>query len=115
VGRAAGPPRNLCVWGKRRAGSDAVVVRDNPARSRYEAYVGSALAGFTDYHAQPGLITIMHTEIDGSFEGRGIGSELVASMLDDIRRRQAKVLAVCPFVRSFLERHPMYADLVWKP
>ena len=32
-------------------GVEAVAVRDNPERGRYEAYVGSALAGYTDYHA----------------------------------------------------------------
>jgi predicted GNAT family acetyltransferase len=94
--------------------NDAVVVRDNPARRRYDAYVGSALAGFTDYHVQPGIITVMHTEIERSFEGRGMASQFVAAILD-IRRREAEVLVVRPFVRSFLQRHPMYADLVWKP
>jgi uncharacterized protein len=92
-----------------------VLVRDNPEHDRYEVHVGSDLAGFADYHAQPGLVTIMHTEIDPSFEGRGIGSQFVAAMLDDIRARGARVLPVCPFVRAFLQRHPDYADLVWAP
>ena len=92
-----------------------VVVRDNPEQRRYEASIGSTVAGFTDYHVQPGLVTVLHTEIDPAFEGRGLGSELVRRMLDDIRRRDARVLAVCPFVQAFLRRHPEYADLVWKP
>jgi uncharacterized protein len=93
----------------------AVVVRDNPAKRRYEAFVGSALAGFADYHAQPGLVTVMHTEIDPAFEGQGVGSELVREMLDDIRRKDAKVLPICPFVRTFLQRRAEYASLIWKP
>ena len=92
-----------------------VVVRDNPAQRRYEIYVGDALAGFTDYHAQPGLVTVLHTEVDPAFEGRGVGSALVRGMLEDIRSREARVLAVCPFVSAFLKRHGEYADLVWKP
>ena len=94
---------------------DEVLVRDNPEQHRYEIHVGSDLAGFADYHAQPGLVTIMHTEIDPSFEGRGIGWQFVAAMLDDIRARGARVLPVCPFVRAFLQRHREYADLVWAP
>jgi predicted GNAT family acetyltransferase len=97
-----------------RAGAEEVTVRDNPDRGRYEVYVGSMLAGFADYHSQPGLVTVLHTEVDTRFEGRGLGSELVRRVLDDVRRRNAKVLAVCPFVRSFLQRHPEYADIVWK-
>jgi uncharacterized protein len=92
-----------------------VLVRDEPELSRYEARVGQQLAGFADYHRQPGLVTVLHTEIDRVFEGRGVGSALVRGMLDDIRREDAKVLAVCPFVKAFLQRHPEYADLVWRP
>ena len=94
---------------------DEILVADNPGERRYEAFVGETRAGFADYHAQPGLVTIMHTEIDPAFEGKGVGSRFVREMLADIRRREAKVLPVCPFVRAFLQRHPEYADLVWKP
>jgi predicted GNAT family acetyltransferase len=96
-------------------GVDEVDVRDDPERGRYEARVGSVLAGYADYHSQPGLITALHTEVDPAFEGRGVGSELVRRMLDDIRSRDARVLPVCPFVRAFLQRHPEYEDLAWKP
>lgn len=87
-------------------------VVDNAELNRYEVYVGSVLAGFTDYHAQPGLVTLKHTEIDPAFEGRGIGSRLVAGTLDHIRERGAGVLPICPFVRAYLQRHPEYGDLV---
>ena len=96
-------------------GSDEIQVRDALKRGRYEVYVDSVLAGYADYHSQPGLITVLHTEIDPAFEGRGVGSELVRRMLDDIRSRDARVLAVCPFVRAYLERHPEYAAMVWTP
>jgi len=95
--------------------TSSIVVRDDPAASRYEALVDGELAGFSDYHAQPGLITVMHTEVDPAFEGRGVGSTFVKLMLDDIRRRDARVLAVCPFVRAYLRRHSEFHDLVWKP
>lgn len=49
------------------------------------------------------------------FEGQGVGSVLIRSMLDDIRENEARVLAVCPFAKAYLQRHPEYADLVWKP
>lgn len=92
-----------------------LLVRDNSEQRRYEAFVGDSLAGFADYHSQPGLVTVMHTEIDPAFEGRGLGSALIRWMLDDIRSRGARVLPVCPFVRAFLQRHAEYADLVWTP
>jgi uncharacterized protein len=94
--------------------ADDVIVRDNAEQRRYELYVGDTLAGFADYHAQPGLVTVLHTEVDAAFDGRGLGSKLLRAMFDDVRGRGARVLAVCPFARSFLQRHDEYADLVWK-
>ena len=88
-------------------------IANNTEEARYEAFVGSERAGFTTYHAQPGLITLLHTEIDPAFEGQGIGSRFVAEILDDARRRELHVLPICPFVRAFLQKNPDYADLIW--
>jgi uncharacterized protein len=94
------------------AENDELRIVDNTQLSRYEVFVGSVLAGFTDYHAQPRLVTLKHTEIDPGFRGRGIGLRMVAGALDDIRERGAAVLPICPFVRAYLQRHPEYADMV---
>jgi uncharacterized protein len=85
---------------------------DNPERNRYEAWEGDEVIGFVDYHLQPGLMTILHTQVDRAAEGRGIGSQLAAGALEDIRARGLSVLVVCPFVRKYILRHPEYADLV---
>ena len=92
--------------------SDELTVTDDAERRRYEVRVGSELAGFVDYHAQPGLITVLHTEVDPAFEGQGVGSRLVEGMLDDIRARGLRVLPICPFVRAYVRRHPEVRDLV---
>jgi uncharacterized protein len=91
--------------------SPEVRVRDNPERHRYEAWIGGGLVGFVDYHLQPGLVKILHTEVDRAAEGHGVGSRLAAGALDDIRSRGLSVLVVCPFVREYIRRHPEYADL----
>jgi uncharacterized protein len=36
----------------------------------------------------------------------------VAGALDDIRERGLRLIPICPFVRSYLERHPEQADVV---
>jgi uncharacterized protein len=91
-----------------------VTVVDNAAESRYEARVGDDLAGYSAYQNATSIVIIEHTEVDPRYEGQGVGSALVKGALDDIRRRgDRKVLAVCPFVRTWLGKHRDYQDLVY--
>jgi predicted GNAT family acetyltransferase len=87
-------------------------VVDNAAERRYELHVGNDVAGIIRYVVAPASLTLVPTDIDPAYEGRGLGSVLVAGALDDIRARGLRVVPLCPFVRAFLERHPEYADLV---
>jgi uncharacterized protein len=87
-------------------------VVDNPERLRYELWVGATRAGFIEYRSEPGAILLVHTEVDPAFEGQGLGARLVAGTLNDLRARDVKVVALCPFVRAYLRHHREYADLV---
>ncbi len=89
------------------------VVRDNPDERRYELFVDGELVGELVYRLRGGsAITLLHTEVSPSVEGQGLGGRLVAGALADIRARGLRVVAVCPFVRAYLRRHPDAADLV---
>ncbi len=94
------------------ATSVELTVTDNAEQRRYEARQGSEVVGFITYRLNPGRITLIHTEVAPALEGQGIASQLVAGALDDIRRRGLTIVAICPFVRAYLRRHPEYADLV---
>ncbi len=90
----------------------AISVTDNAELDRYEASVGGAVAGFAAYRLHDSTIEFTHTEVEGAHEGHGVGSELVGRALDDVRERGLRVRPLCPFVRSYIERHPAYQDLV---
>ncbi|MEU5696614.1 GNAT family N-acetyltransferase [Actinosynnema sp. NPDC020468] len=82
-------------------------VVDNPGASRYEVFVeGEAgeVGGFVDYLVEGSRIVFTHTEV--VVEGRGLGSELVRFALIDARDRGLGVVAQCPFVKAYLEKHP---------
>ena len=38
--------------------------------------------------------------------------ELVQGVLEDIRRKKLKVVPQCPFVATYIRRHPEWMDLV---
>jgi predicted GNAT family acetyltransferase len=88
------------------------MVRDNPDASRYDLLVDDKPAGFVAYRRSGSTITMSHTEVDPSFEGRGLGSVLVRGALDAARAERLSVRPTCPFVRRYIQRHREYAGLV---
>jgi predicted GNAT family acetyltransferase len=87
-------------------------VVDNRRASRYELWLGATRAGLIEYRSQPGVVVLIHTEIDPALAGQGLGERLVAGALADLRARGRKLVPLCPFVRAYLRRHPVQADLV---
>lgn len=57
-------------------------------------------------------MVLMHTFVPPSSRGTGAGSEFVKQALEYIRSQGLKIIVYCPFIKSYLERHPGYADLV---
>ena len=94
--------------------SDAAstTVIDAPDDHRYEIRVDGELAGFAVYHRRGGRAYFVHTEIDPPFEGKGLGSALAKGALDAERALGEQIVPLCPFIRSYIDRHPDYADLV---
>jgi predicted GNAT family acetyltransferase len=90
-------------------------VVDNPSELRYELWVDDRLAGEIRYIRDEDVVTMVHTEIDPAFEGRGLGQTLVADALDDARANGRRVQPLCPYVAKYIARHPEYADIVARP
>jgi predicted GNAT family acetyltransferase len=87
-------------------------VTDNPRSSRYELWLGTTRAGLIAYRSKPGVVFLVHTEVDPAFAGQGLGERLVAGALEDLRARGLTLVPLCPFVRAYLRRHPDQDDLV---
>jgi predicted GNAT family acetyltransferase len=89
-------------------------VTDNPDQSRVEIRADGELAGFLTYRLRDGELALLHTETDHRFRGYGVAGRLVQSVLDSARERHLAVLPYCPFVRSWMDEHPEYTDLIPK-
>ncbi|HLI74840.1 MAG TPA: GNAT family N-acetyltransferase [Acidimicrobiales bacterium] len=92
-----------------------VRVADNVEANRYEVFLDGSLAGFANYRRTPKVVIFLHTEIDPAFEGHGLGSALARAALEGARAAGERVIARCPFIAAYIERHPEYADLVTTP
>ncbi len=89
------------------------LVLDVAEWARFEIHSGGRLAGYANYRLdRSGEIAFTHTEIGPEFAGQGLGGVLVRAALDAARKRHLAVLPECPFVRSWIVKHPDYADLV---
>ena len=86
-------------------------VVDNPLHHRYELAVEGHLA-MTHYAIADGVITFVHTEVPPELGGKGIGSTLIKGALDQVRSAGLTVIAECPFVKAYIDKHPDYGDLL---
>lgn len=90
----------------------SALVQDNPARRRFEILVDGTMAGYAAYEVRDGVIVFTHTKVFDEFEGQGVGGRLAQGALDQVRDRGDKVVARCPFVAGWIEKHPEYDDLL---
>lgn len=89
-----------------------IEITDAADESRYEARIDGELAGILEYIVKHNRIALSHTEVLPAFEGRGVASKLAKFGLDEARRRELGVIVTCPFVRSYVQRHPEELDIV---
>jgi uncharacterized protein len=88
------------------------VITDAAEHGRFEAHLDGELAGVLEYVGKHGRLALVHTEVLPANEGQGIGSALVRHALDHARQSGLRVIAVCPYVQSYLARHPEDDDIV---
>ncbi|MFS0706162.1 GNAT family N-acetyltransferase [Cellulomonas sp. 179-A 9B4 NHS] len=90
-----------------------VVVTDVADAHRFEGRSpDGALLGVVAYERRGDDVVLTHTEVDPDAEGHGIGTSLVRQTLDALRAQGARVVPQCPFVRSFVESHDGYSDML---
>ncbi len=87
-------------------------LRDNAGANRFELLVDGTVAAFLEYRVRPDGYALDHAEAVPGFEGQGLSSEMIGSVLDLMQRDETMVLPYCPFVVEYLRRHPEYHDVV---
>ena len=89
----------------------APTVQHHAGASQFEIRTDAGIA-LLRYAAKEGVLDLLHTEVPDAFEGRGYGDALVRAALDYARAQDLHIVPTCSFVRTFMTRHPEYADLI---
>lgn len=88
-------------------------VRNNTADRRFELMIEGKLSMIGYMMADENTtIVFTHTEVPEELEGRGIASRLAKAALEFAKNKELAVLPLCPFVKSYIQRHPEYQPLV---
>ena len=77
----------------------------NESEHRFEITADGETA-VLEYRLQPGAIVFVHTEVPVPLEGQGLGSRLASAGLEFARDKDLTVIPLCPFVSSYIARHP---------
>lgn len=86
---------------------------ENEADKQYEFHVDEFILRI-EYIKVPGKIFLTHTEVPVELEGKGIGSAIVKQVLEEIEKLDLILIPMCPFVASYIKRHPEWKRLVLK-
>lgn len=86
---------------------------NNKEEKRFETYVEGLLAKVTYIETTNGLLAITGTHVPKELGGRGIAGELNKFALDYARENELKVNPICPYTKSYIEKHVDYQDLLF--
>ncbi len=81
-----------------------------PEQNRFAIHAEGGTA-VLDYQLFEDKVVYTHTGVPPALEGKGIGSRLVKAGLNWAHGEGLRVVPVCTFVASYIQRHPEYAAL----
>lgn len=82
---------------------------------RFEIKSEGEVAGFAQFVDHDGRRVFFHTEIGEEFGGQGLAGIVVEEAIKSTREEGLTVVAVCPYVKKWLTKHPEHADISEAP
>ena len=87
-----------------------ISVNHAPTRHCYELIDAGTVIGKTEYVPASGPTDkeriFYHTEVSETYAGQGLAAVLVKDALDDTIAAGLSIVPVCPYVKSWIHRHP---------
>jgi len=86
--------------------NDEPAVVDNRIDKRFELTVDGE-TGVLNYERTPTSLVLVHTEVPVALRGRHLADRLAKAAIDQARAEGLQIVAVCPFVKAYMRRHPV--------
>lgn len=98
--------------------ADHFEVVDNPELGRFELRDGERVIGVASYalvtedraedasEQAPDRVVFFHTEVRPEYEGQGLAARLASFALDATVAAGRTIVALCPYIKVHLRRHP---------
>jgi len=64
------------------------------------------------YRKSGDRMTIDHTEVDESLQGKGVGKDLVEAGVKFARENNLKIVAQCVFAKKVIDKTPEFQDVL---
>lgn len=93
--------------------SPSITLEQDGAKGRYVARLDgvSDPAELTFSIVNDHLIIADHTGVPDSMRGMGVGKALVERLVADARKKQVRIIPLCPYVKAQSQKHPEWADV----
>ena len=87
-----------------------------PEDSRFEIYLEDQRIGLMDYEQVDSEIRLTHTEVDPAHQRKNFAASLLRESLDTIRHENmGKVVPICSYTVTYMDKHPETQDLLLNP
>jgi predicted GNAT family acetyltransferase len=84
---------------------------DNKEKSQFELWTDRLVAKIT-YRLHGNKISLLHTEVEEAFQGKGAGTAIIEKTLHSIEEHGQQLVPYCPFVVAFIKRHPEWKRIL---
>lgn len=90
---------------------EAIPLIHNVAKKHFELHFSNHTT-FIEYNNFGNQVALIHTIIPEILSGKGIGTALVEKTLLYLKENNKTILPFCPFIFSYLKKHPEWKILV---
>lgn len=90
---------------------ELTILKDEKA-GIYDAIAGDREIGGLTYNLAGGRVVLVAVSIFPQFRNQGAATKLIRYVLDDLRAEGKTATILCPIVRTFIDNHPEYRDVV---